>query len=225
MRKLIAQAFLARDGVRTTLEELHLYQDVTLLMLRQICQQQLAHRGAVRRQSRARGEPEVDLALPPTEAPSAIDVQDLGPVEHRQVDRVGGPLTQLLQVGVRVLTQTGGVQRGHPEVGYAQTEAVLARGALLHIAERYECYDVAVRRTATHAKLVGDVGDPQNRPLGRKAAQNREAPLKRLRVPRLFESRNRTQVVPVGADPYAPFAHSGHWSLLWEGGTRPGAPG
>ena len=143
---------------------------------------------------------EVDLALSAAEAAHAVDVQDVGAVEHAEAGRVGGALAQLLEVGVGVLAQPGGVQRGHAEVGDAQPEAVLARGALLEVAERDERDHVAVRGRAAHAELVGDVGDPEHGALGREAAEDRKATLQRLRVARLTQARDRPGgLLPVAA--------------------------
>ena len=94
-------------------------------------------------------------------------------------------MAELLEVGVGVLAQAGGVQGGHPEVGHAQPQPVLARGALLEIAERDERDHVAVRGRAAHPELVRDVGDPEHGTLGREAAQDRKPALQRLAVARL----------------------------------------
>src|ERR1700722_13454357 len=105
--ELVAQAFLAGDRVRSALGELHLREQVALLVLRQIGEQELAHRGAIRRQTRSGRQPEVDLALSAAEATGAIYVEDLRAVERGQVDGVGGAVGQLLHIWPRVLAQPG----------------------------------------------------------------------------------------------------------------------
>ena len=120
------------------------------------------------RQARAGLRVELGLGLLATEAARAVDVEDLLAVEHAEAGRVGGALAQLLELGMRVLAQPGRVERGHPQVGDAQAEAVLARGALLEVAERDERDHVAVGGRAAHAELVGDVGDPEHGPGGLK---------------------------------------------------------
>ena len=87
-----------------------------------------------------------------------------------------------------VLAQGGRVQRGHAEVGDVQAEAVLARRALLEVAQRDERDHVAVRGRAAHAERFGDVGDTEHGAFGREAAEDREAALQRLRVARLAQA-------------------------------------
>ena len=124
--ELLAQRLLARNRVRATLRQLHLRNQLALLALGEVREQQLAHRVAVRGYARAGVQVELDLALAAAEAAHAVDVKHVGPVEHAEAGRVGGPLPQFLEVGVGVLAQPGGVQRGHAKVGDAQPEAVLA---------------------------------------------------------------------------------------------------
>ena len=132
-------------------------------------EEQLAHRGAVRGQAGAEGEAEVDPLLAATVAARARDVDDLGAVEHGDVDGVTGAPAQFLQIGLGVLAQAGGVQRRHSQVGDVQAETVLARCALLEVAEGDEGDDVAVRGGAAHAERVGDVRDPEHGAIGGEA--------------------------------------------------------
>jgi indole-3-glycerol phosphate synthase len=80
--ELVAQRLLACDRVRAALCQLHRGEDLASLLLGEIRQQQLAHRGAVGRQARPRVQAEVDLALLAAEAAHAIDVHDLRSVQH-----------------------------------------------------------------------------------------------------------------------------------------------
>src|ERR1039458_5461167 len=88
--ELVVQRFLARDRVRPALGELHRGEQIALLGVGEVGQQQLAHRRAVGGQARAGLQVEVDPALSTAEAPHAVDVQDVRPIEHREADRVGG---------------------------------------------------------------------------------------------------------------------------------------
>src|SRR5664280_2491025 len=145
----------------------------------------------------------------------AVDVEDLRAVEHGEADRVGGALAQLFQVGLSVLAQAGRVERRHAEVGDAQAEAVLARGALLEVAEREQRDHVAVRRGAAHPELVGDVGDAEHRALGREAAEDRQTTLERLRVTRFAQARDRPRRLKRGGGGFRGFgACSGHVGVI-----------
>ena len=90
-----------------------------------------------------------------------------------------------------MLAQPGRVQRRHAEVGDAQSKAVLARGALLQVAERDQRDHVAVGRRAAHPELVGDVGDAEHGPGRGEAAEDRQAALERLRVAGFAQARDR----------------------------------
>ncbi len=92
---------------------------------------------------------------------------------------------------MRVLTQPHGVQRRHPQVGDAQPQAILARSLLLQIAQREKRDHIPVRRRAAHLQLAGDFGDTKRQMLRRKTAQDRQAPLQRLRVPRIAQVGDR----------------------------------
>ena len=134
---------------------------------------------------------QIDGALTTAEAAHAVDVEDLCAVEHAEVGRVTAALAQFLEIGMGMLAQARGVQRRHAEVGHAQPEAILARGALLQVAECDERDHVAVRGGAAHAEVVGDVCDTEHRALGREAAEDRQAALERLRVARLAQAGDR----------------------------------
>jgi hypothetical protein len=120
---------------------------------------------------------------PLARAAAALDVDDVGAVEHRHVDGVPGLVAQLLEVRRGDLAQVHRVDRREAEVEHARAEAVLARrGVLLEIAERGERGDVAVGRRTAEADLAREVADAEQRAAGAKRRENREATFERLRV-------------------------------------------
>src|SRR5580704_1065014 len=188
MLELGAQRLLARDRVGTTACERHVADQIALLGLGQIGEQDLAHRSAVGGQARTWTQVQIDLVLTATEAARAIDIQDLGTVEHRHVDRVAGALAQLLQVRTRMLTQARRVERRHTQVGDSQTKAILTRSTLLEETESDQRNHIAMRGRAAHSKVIRDIGDPEHGTLRRKAAKDREPPLQRLGIARLTKA-------------------------------------
>jgi len=90
-----------------------------------------------------------------------------------------------------MLAQAGRGERRHPQIGDAQAQAVLARGALFEIPERDQRDHIAVRCAAAHAELVGDVRYAEHGTLRCEAAEDRQAALERLRVARLSQARHR----------------------------------
>ena len=126
------------------------------------------------RQTRSRHQSEIDQVLAAAAAADTLDADDLRSVEDRDADRVGRAQAELLDVGAGVLTQAGRVHRRQAEIGDVQRQAVLALRALLQIAERHQRDHVAVRRAATHAEHVRELGDPQQRALVGEASEDRK---------------------------------------------------
>ena len=130
---------------------------------------------------------------------AALDVDDVGAVEHCHVDGAPGLVAQRLEVGDGELAQVHRVDRGESEVEDARPQPVLPRGwILLEVAERGERRDVAVGRRAAQADLTGEVADSEQRAAGAKRRENREPTLERLRVGAAAGSRLHPGVLTSG---------------------------
>ena len=181
----VGQSLPLGQRVRPALLELHLVEHRRELRLGQAGEEHLPHRRAVRGQPRADVEVEVDLALALLGAPAALDVDDVGAVEDRHVDRVAGLVGELLEMGGRDLPQLHRVDRREPEVEHPRAEAVLARlRVLLEVPEARERRDVPVRRAPRQPEHTRELADPE---LGRgrlERGENRQTAFQGLRLAR-----------------------------------------
>src|SRR4051794_5323505 len=174
--ELLEQLALRRDRVRAAARQARAVEQRVPVVRRQEREQHLAHRRAVRGESRADVQVEVDLPRPGR--PAAFDVNDVAAVEHGHVDGVAGGVAESLEMRRRDVAQLHRVDRREAEVEHARAEPVLARvRVLLQVPERGERRHVAVRRRAAQSDDAGEVADAEERLRGLEGRQNGEAPL------------------------------------------------